>query len=331
MVTIKDVAKRANVSIATVSRVLNNSDHPVNSETKQRILNAIEELGFYANAAARSLQLNKTGTIGLIVPDIANPYYPGIVRGVEDVAHDLGYTVILGNADRSRERTQQYLKVLREKRVDGIIFTGGGIVEDANQGDFFEKGKIANVVIGRHQVNQPSVRVDNVLAAREACEHLVKRGHRHIATISGPNSSTTACDRLEGYRICLESHKLAIMDERIIQGNFELESGYNALTQMPKVGPGGITAVFVQNDLMAIGLINALRDKGIRVPEDVAVISFDDISLASIMTPKLTTISVPVYELGKVAMKILSEILEGLDVPLVTTLETKLMVRESSP
>src|SRR5680860_81120 len=331
MVTIKDVAKLANVSIATVSRVLNNSDHPVNVETKHRILNAIEELGFYANAAARSLQLNKTGTIGLIVPDIANPYYPGIVRGVEDLAHDLGYTVILGNADRSRERTQQYLRVLREKRVDGIIFTGGGIVEDATQGDFFEKSKIANVVIGRHSVNQSSVRVDNVQAAREACEHLVNRGHRHIATICGPNSSTTARDRIEGYRICLESHNLAIMDEQIIRGNFELESVYNALTQMHKVGPGGITAVFVQNDFMAIGLINALRDKGIRVPEDVAVIGFDDISLASIMTPKLTTISVPVYELGKVAMQVLSEILEGLDVPLVTTLETKLMVRESAP
>ncbi|MDA8229223.1 MAG: LacI family DNA-binding transcriptional regulator [Desulfitobacterium hafniense] len=331
MVTIKDVAKHANVSISTVSRVLNDSDHPVNPETKKRILEAIEELGFYPNAMARSLQLNKTKTIGLLVPDIANPYYPGIVRGVEDVARELGYTVILCNADRSRERTQQYLRVLREKRVDGIIFTGGGAVEDAVQGDFLESNStIATVVIGKHRANLPSVRVDNVQASCDACEHLIKNGHKKIVTITGPETSTTAQDRLKGYRKALSQYELVQRTEWVIRGDFEFESGYRAVEQLLKISSGGVTAILAQNDLMAIGAIKALNDKSIKVPEEIAVVGFDDIPIASFYNPKLSTVAVPVYQLGSTAMRVLMQLLNGKEVPSVTTLETKVVIRESS-
>lgn len=330
MVTIKDVARLAGVSISTVSRVLSSSDHPVNIETKDRILAAIEELGFYPNAIARGLQANKTKTIGLILPDISNPYYPGIVRGVEDIAHEFGYTIILGNADRSRERTQKYLRVLREKRVDGIIFTGGGIVQDAQQGNFFEQDTVATVVIGRHWSNLPSVQVDNVQAAREACEHLLSLGHHRIATITGPETSTTARDRLEGYKQGLKKYGIAERSEWIIQGDFEVDGGYRAVAELPKLGVEGITAIFAQNDLMAIGVVNALQEQGIKVPDDVAVMGFDNIPLASFVTPKLSTVSVPVYELGKTAMKVLIDLLNGLEVKPVTVLKTKLEIRESS-
>ncbi|MHB1653546.1 MAG: LacI family DNA-binding transcriptional regulator [Desulfitobacteriaceae bacterium] len=330
MVTIKDVARLAGVSISTVSRVLNNNDHPVNSETKERILAAIEELSFYPNAIARGLQANKTKTIGLILPDIGNPYYPGIVRGVEDLAHELGYTLILCNADRSRERTQEYLRVLREKRVDGIIFTGGGIAQDAQQGNFFEKDAVATVVIGKHWSNLPSVQVNNVKAAREACEHLLSLGHRQIATVTGPEASTTARDRLEGYRQGLAAFGLTEHPEWIILGDFEVDSGYRAVAQLPRMGREGITAIFAQNDLMAIGVINALQQRGMKVPDDVAVVGFDDIPLASFVTPKLSTVAIPVYELGMTAMKVLAKLLVGQETESVTILETKLELREST-
>ncbi|AKX95125.1 LacI family DNA-binding transcriptional regulator [Neomoorella thermoacetica] len=330
MVTIKDVARHAGVSVTTVSRVLNNSQHPISPATKQRVLAAIEELGFCPNAAARSLQLNETRTIGLILPDIANPYYPGIVRGVEDVAHESGYTVILCNTDRSRERTQEYLRVLREKRVDGVIFTGGGAVEDASQSHFFDQERIATVVIGRHRGKLPAVQVNNTLAAREAVEHLLSLGHRRIATITGPATSTTASDRLDGYRCALAGRGMKVDPLLIVEGNFEFESGYQAIDRLPLRGPGAITAIFAHNDLMAIGAMKALQERGLQVPGDIAVMGFDNIPLASFITPQLSTVAVPVYDLGVTAMKVLAELLAGREVPPVTTLATKLQVRDST-
>lgn len=329
MVTIKDVARHANVSISTVSRVLNNSKHAVSPETRERVLKAIEELGFYPNAMARGLHLNKTKTIGLIIQDISNPYYPGIVHGVEDAAQELGYTVILANVYRSRERTHKYLNVFREKRVDGIIFTGGGIVKDAAKNNFFEQNTIATVVIGKPgHAKLPSVQVNNVQAAREACEHLINLGHKQIVTVTGPADSSTALDRLEGYRQSLIAHGIEPKDEWIIKGNFEFESGYSAVESFPEVIKGK-TAVFAQNDMMAIGIIKRLQEKGLRVPEDVAVIGFDNIQLASFVTPMLSTVAVPVYDLGKTAMRVLSEMLSGNEVSRITTLPTKLLLRQS--
>lgn len=330
MVTIKDVARHANVSITTVSRVLNETEHAVSPETKERVLKAIQELGFYPNAMARGLHLNKTRTIGLIIQDISNPYYPSIVRGVEDEAQELGYTVILANAYRSRERTTKYLNVFREKRVDGIIFTGGGVVKDAVEEKFFEHTHISTVVIGKScNAKLPSVQVNNVQASREACEHLIKAGHRQIVTITGPEGSTTAIDRLEGYYQALKHHGIKPKDEWIIQGTFEFESGYSAVEKFPEIGKDKVTALFAQNDMMAIGAMKAFEEKGLKVPEDIAVIGFDNIPLSSFVTPVLSTVTVPVYELGRMSMKILSDLLLGHEVSRITTLPTKLALRQS--
>lgn len=329
MVTIKDVAKLARVSISTVSRVINNSDHPVNLETRNRILEAVEELGFYPNAMARSLQRKHTQTIGLIIPDISNPYYPRVVRGVEDVAQKKGYTLILCNTDRSRERTQEYLRVLREKRVDGIIFTGGGAVEEAAQENFFDQQNIATVLIGRHKTNLPSVRVDNVQVARKACDYLVKQGYHQIIMIAGPESSITARDRLRGYRQSLTANGITLKKEWIIRGDFEFESGYEAIAKLPPFDAQEGMAILAQNDLMAIGAIKALQEKGIKIPEEVAVIGFDNIPLASYISPKLSTVAVPAYELGATAMRVLVELLEGKKVPQVTIMDAELIIRQS--
>ncbi|MGI6451053.1 MAG: LacI family DNA-binding transcriptional regulator [Desulfitobacteriia bacterium] len=330
MVTIKDVAKRAQVSITTVSRVLNKTEHAVSPETRKKVLEAIEELGFIPNAMARGLHRNKTKAIGLIIQDISNPYYPSIVRGVEDEAQELGYTVILANAYRSKERTTKYLNVFREKRVDGIIFTGGGVVKDAVEEKFFEQTSISTVVIGKPcTVRVPSVQVNNVQSSREACEYLLKLGHRHIVTITGPAESTTAIDRLEGYRQALISHGIDPRKELIIQGNFEFASGYRAIKEFPEIGKGKVTAIFAQNDMMAIGAMKALQDEGLKVPEDIAIIGFDNIPLSSFVTPALSTVAVPVYEMGKTAMKMLADILEGHEISRFTTLPTKLKLRQT--
>lgn len=330
MVTIKDVAKRAGVSVTTVSRVLNNSPHPISPETRQRVLEAVAELGFCPNAAARSLQLNETKTIGLMLPDIANPYYPGIVRGIEDVAHEEGYTIILCNTDRSRERTLRYLRVLREKRVDGIIFTGGGVVEDASHDRFFRREEIATVVIGRHSAEFPSVQINNVEAARIAVGHLLSRGHRCIACIAGPNTSTTVRDRLDGYRKALAEAGIEYNSALVVTGDFSPAGGYQAVQRLLGLADLRVTAIFAHNDLMAIGALKALTDNGLAVPQDVALVGFDDIPLASYVLPRLTTVAVPVYDLGVTAMRLLKDLLAGRTVPAVTTLSIELVVRESA-
>jgi len=330
MVTIKDVARRAGVSVTTVSRVLNNSPHPISPETRRKVLEAVAELGFCPNAAARSLQLNETRTIGLMLPDVANPYYSGIVRGIEDVAHQEGYTVILCNTDRSRERTLEYLRVLREKRVDGVIFMGGGVVEDAKEDRFFQQEDIPTVVIGRHSGTFPSVQIDNIEAAKRAVEHLLKRGYREIACIAGPPSSTTSRDRLTGYCQALAENGLKYEPSWVVHADFTPGGGYKAVQELLRKSKFKPAALLVHNDLMAVGAIKALTDEGLAVPQDIAVVGFDDIPLASYVLPRLTTVRVPVYELGTTAMRLLRDLLAGRPVPEVTVLPVELIVRESA-
>ncbi|NLI91943.1 MAG: LacI family transcriptional regulator [Peptococcaceae bacterium] len=328
MVTIKDVAKYANVSIATVSRALNKDDNKVKPETREKVLHAVKELGFYPNAIARSLHHKKTKMIGLIIQDISNPYYPRIVRGVEDAAQKHGYTVVLANVYRSRQRTQNYLKIFREKRLDGVIICGGGIVKNAEQDNFFKENIMSTVVIGKPLVDDlHSVQVNNFLAAKDACEYLINCGHKKIVTITGPKESTTANDRLEGYKAALMKYGIEPKEEWIIQGDFQYESGYNAIDYFPGIGKDKITAVFSQNDVMAIGVIKALRERGFEIPKDISVIGFDDTLFTA--SHGLSSVAVPVYDLGKTAMTILADLLAGNDVPLITTLPTKLIIRET--
>lgn len=329
MVTIKDVARRAGVSVTTVSRVLNNSPHPISPETRRKVLEAVAELGFCPNAAARSLQLNETRTIGLMLPDVANPYYSGIVRGIEDVAHHEGYTIILCNTDRSRERTLKYLRVLREKRVDGVIFMGGGVVEDAKEDRFFQQEDIPTVVIGRHSGPFPSVQIDNSEAAKRAVLHLMARGYRHIACIAGPPSSTTTRDRLAGYYQALAENGLEHDPLWVVYADFTPGGGYKAVQELLKRRPRP-TALFVHNDLMAVGAIKALAEEGLVIPKEIAIVGFDDIPLASYVIPTLTTVRVPVYEMGATAMRLLRDLLVGQPVPEVTILPVELIVREST-
>lgn len=328
-ITIKDVAKAAEVSITTVSRVLNDNHNAVNADTRERIKQVIDELGYVPNAMARGLHGSKTKIIGLFVQDIGNPYYPSIVRGVEQTAQRLGYSIILANVQRSQSKTGQYLDVMREKRVDGLILVGG-IARDMSENFDLEKSGMKSVVIGSYlREGIASIWYDNVSAARMACEFLIGRGHRRIATVTGLSNSKTAQDREQGYREALEAAGIKPKKRWIIRGNFKFDGGFAAVSKLLSGETPDITAVLAHNDLMAIGVINALVKRGYRVPEDISVIGFDNIQLASYYMPALTTVNVPFDDLGKKAMESLAKLLAGKKVQQSIILPTSIEIRES--
>lgn len=326
--TIKDVARVAGVSITTVSRVLNNDTYSVNEETRKRIKAVITELNYIPNAMARGIRGENTKTIGLIIQDIDNPYYPGIVRGVEEVAHQQGFSVFLANAHRSRSRLRQYLELMREKRVDGLILAGGGVARDAEEYCLFQTDEMKSVIIGKNSTgNCVSVQIDNILGGKMACEHLIQFGHRRIACVVGVSDSNTTVDREKGYRQALESISVHPEKKWIVQGNFIYEGGYAAVEKLPLGGKNGITAIFAQNDLMAIGVINSLMKKGYRIPDDISVVGFDGIPATSYVTPALTTIQVPFQEMGKKAMDALLKLLKDRKVEKTTIMPVTLTER----
>ncbi|TCJ15621.1 LacI family transcriptional regulator [Rubrobacter taiwanensis] len=325
---IRDVAQRAGVSISTVSRVLNDTGYPVKPETRQRVLEAVEELGFRPNDLARGLHLKRTRTVGLVIPDITNPYYPELALGVEATASGEGYSVIFCNTNRRAEKLEHYVDVLLQKRADGIIIAGGG-TDFSPVSQVLSDFDIEAAVIGRHNLPFPSVQIDNVGAAYEATSHLVELGHERIAFISGPLSLTSVQDRLNGYREALRRRGIERDDRLVREGDFQPESGYSAARSLLQ-GSVRPTAIFAANDRMAIGAMAAAFDLGMEVPEEVSIVGFDDITMASYVRPALTTVSLPGYEMGASAMRLILKLISGKECPRVTWLPAELVVRDSS-
>jgi len=329
--TIKDVARIANVSITTVSRVLNDNVCLVNEKTRQRVLEAVNALDYSPNAMARGLHADKTKAIGLIIQDITNPYYMGMVRSVEDIAQNLSYTIILANAQRCHKKTAEYLRIMREKRVDGVIIIGGRILQDTKVSSFLDKGDMKIVVVGRPiSTNLPCVNIDNAQASLNACEYLINLGHRRISLIVGAAGPTTT-ERLSGYHEALKLHGIAENPMWIANGHFTFEGGYSAVGNVGEIGgKNGVTAVFATNDVMAIGAMKRLQKMGYSIPGDVSVLGFDDVQAASYVTPTLSTVAVPVQGLGRAAMETLSQMIDDKETPLSTIFPTKIIVREST-
>lgn len=328
-VNITDVARKAGVSIATVSRVLNNTGgYPVKTETRERVLSVVEELGYRPNDLARGLLSKKSRTIGLLIPDISNPYYPELSLGIEATASENGYSVIFCNTSRRAEKLEHYVDVLLQKRADGIIIAGGGTdfapVLRA-MGDF----ELQVTVIGRHGTLFPSIQVDNVAAANRATSHLLELGHQRVAFISGPLNLASAQDRLEGYKLALERLGGAKDECLVREGDFQYESGYTrAMSLLRDSDPP--TAIFTANDRMAIGAISAAMDLGLNVPDELSVVGFDDIAMARYVRPTLTTVSLSDYEMGVSSMQSMLRQLRGEEVPEVTWMPTELMIRQST-
>lgn len=326
--TIQDVARLAGVSIATVSRVLNRTAHPVRSEVRERVEAAARELDFRPSSLARGLAGRETRTVALVVPDIANPYYPRLSRGVEDIASARGYALIVCNTDYRADKLELYLRLLREKRVDGVLLAGGGH-EAADDLAGLAGAGLPLQVIGRHPLAAPSVRIDNVEAGRAATRHLLERGRRAIAFVGGPASHTTVADRRTGYRQALAEAGVPIEAGREIAGGFGPEDGERAVERL--LGGGSpFDAVFAFNDQLAVGVIHALLERGLEVPGRVAVVGFDDIPLAAYLRPSLSSVAVPAYELGSAGAERLLGQLAGQSVSETLWLPTRVVARQSS-
>lgn len=302
--TIRDVARLAGVGQATVSRVLNGN--PARPETRERVLKAAAELGFVPNQLARGLVARSTRTIGLVIPDITNPFFPAVTRGVEDGASSGGYSVFLCNTDNDPAMEDLDVRRLCEHRVDGIIFVGTTDRRDLLE-SLLTQG-IPVVLTDRpvEDLDADSVLVDNTAGARAACRHLIGLGHRRIGLVAGTSRTRTGQDRVAGYQDALREAGIPIDPSLIEQGNYTMESGRRAAQILFGRFPRP-TAIFAANDVMAIGVMQAAEEAGLTVPDDLSVVGFDDIEFASMVRPALTTVRQPAYEMGRVAMTMLHE------------------------
>lgn len=327
-ITIKDIAKEANVSITTVSRVLNNKPD-VGDDTRAKILKIIEEMNYNPNSVARGLVMQKTHTIGLIIPDISNPFFPQIVRAVEDKAQELGYSVILFNTDNHLERERKAVELFKSKQVDGLIVS----LSLGNE-KILKNLKASNypvVQIDRSVLDHiyPLVSIDNKKSAYQMVEYLIKKGHKKIAHISGDLNTTTARERLSGYKKVLKDYEIEINEDYIIEGDYTQDSAYKDMQHLLEL-ESPPTAVFAANDLSAAGVYKALFDAGLKIPEDIAVAGHDDINLASLLKPELTTMRQPKYKLGERAVEVLLKMIDDEEAEIEDQkLNTDLIIRES--
>jgi len=328
--TIKDVARLADVSTATVSHVINDTRY-VSDELRTRVLDAMEELDYRPNVLAQGLRGGETHTIGLIVPDNSNPFFAEVSRVVEDVGFERGYSVILCNTGDDLERERAYIDVLIAKQVDGIIFIAAG--DHHEHLDVLTRRGTPLVIADRdvRQAEADVVLVNNERGGFEATSHLLELGHRRVGCIAGPSEATPSADRVRGYERALREAGVPVRPDLTQQGDFRYQGGELAADRLldRNVRP---TAIFACNDLMAIGALRAIRKAGLRVPQDVSVVGYDDIPLAPAMSPALTTVAQPVEQLGSISIDLLlSRIEDGSPREAKrVVLDTTLVIRSST-
>jgi LacI family transcriptional regulator len=307
-VTIYDVAREAGVSMATVSRVVNNNTN-VKPLTRKKVFEAIERLGYRPNAVARGLASKKTTTVGVVIPDISNTFFAEVARGIEDIANMYHYNIILCNADKRKDKEIRVINTLLEKQVDGLLFMGGTVTDEHR--DAFRTANVPIVLCATSEPSRtiPSVDIHHEKAAYDAVTLLLNHGHRKIAFISGVfEDSNNGLARFNGYKKAIEAAGLQVRDEYVRIGNLRYESGMDAskfflgLEDRP-------TAIFAATDEMAIGAIHAVQDFGLRVPYDISVVGIDNIRMASMVRPQLTTVAQPMYDLGAVSMRLLTKLM----------------------
>ena len=304
-VTIKDIARHAGVSYATVSRAFNNK-YGVNADTRAQILEIAKRLNYSPNGVARGLVTRQTKTIGLILPDITNPFYPEVARGVEEGAKEQGYSVFLCNTNWQREAENRYVQLLMEKRVDGLLISAGTNVDDPVQERMIRAIPVVYVCEVPKKTNRSYVVPDNARGGFLAAKHLIEAGYREIGFIGAIEEPQSTDERLEGFKLAFERYGLRV-DERFIKlGHFNQETGAKIFREMIDKGEYP-RAVFAEDDLLALGVIQAAREAGLSVPGDVAVVGFDDIPYASFQEVQLSTLQQPKYEMGQIAVKILLE------------------------
>lgn len=323
MTTIRDVAAHANVSPATVSRVINGSNE-VNPSLAARVWDSVAVLDYRPSRLARSLRSQRSLVWGLIISDIRNPFFTDMARGVEDAAADMGYSVVLCNADEDTAKEQRYIELILDERMAGCIITPAHLVDSSVQP--LLDADIPVVAVDREISGTATdlVRLDNREAAAHATRHLLEQGYVRVACISGPKSTTTGTDRAAGYLEALEGR------EALLQyADFRVEGGYRAAQSLLRRAEPP-DAIVVGNNLMTIGALRAISDTG-RSTRDFGLISFDELAWADLVDPALSTIGQPTYEIGKAAAGLLMKRIQGLTTPPeILTLESEMHVRESS-
>lgn len=327
MPTVSDVAARAGVSTATVSRALNGKP-TVDPDLAARVRQAAEELGYQPNGPARNLRRQEAAVVALIISDVENPFFTAIARGVEDVAHEVGYSVVLCNSDESAEKERRYVDIAIQERVAGVILSPSGPASTVAK--LAARGT-AYVAVDRPLPGQDSdvVLVDTRLAAREATAHLVAQGYERIGCITGPVGVRTADDRLAGYRDALKAARRRT--PKLVRRTEYKSAGAHraALDLLSQAEPPD--ALLIANSAMAVGVLQALQERGVRAGRDVGLVTFDDAPWAALVDPPLTVVAQPAYELGTVAARLLlARIADPTRPPTATTLGARLIPRASS-
>ncbi|MCF6334223.1 MAG: substrate-binding domain-containing protein [Spirochaetales bacterium] len=302
--TINDVAKKAGVSIATVSRIINKQSG-YTAETRQKVVNIIQEMGYKPNAIARGLVKKRTNTIGVLLPSLSSRLASALLRGIENSAHQSGYSVIICDTESDGKRTIEYLDVLSEKQIDGIIITSEWLKDVYEETIIEMKIPVVLVLTAPSHLQIPYIKVDDYQASYEATKYLIGRGHREIGMISGSrNDKLAGIPRIEGYKQALADNGLTISEDRITYGDFAYKSGIKCMEELFQRSLD-ISAVFAASDEMAIGALSWAYKKGIKVPDELSVIGYDDTQDAEMAIPPLTTVHQPIYEMGQRAVEML--------------------------
>ncbi|MEQ6377815.1 catabolite control protein A [Bacillaceae bacterium S4-13-56] len=304
-ITIYDVAREANVSMATVSRVVNGNPN-VKPATRKKVSEVIERLGYRPNAVARGLASKKTTTVGVIIPDISSVFFAELARGIEDIATMYKYNIILANSDQNKEKELHLINTMLGKQVDGLIFMGGSISEEHITS--FKTSQVPIVLAATLDDSKEisTVNINYERAAYDAVKYLVENGNKKIGFITGPIETAIDNEKYKGYQTALHEASIEVDEELIIQGDYSYDSGMEAVDQFFNL-TNPPTAIFVSSDEMALGVIHGVQDRGLSVPQDVEVVGFDNTRLATMVRPTLSTIVQPMYDIGAVSMRLLTK------------------------
>lgn len=311
-VTIYDVAREANVSMATVSRVVNGNPN-VKPTTRKKVLATIKQLGYRPNAVARGLASKKTTTVGAIIPDISSIFFAELARGIEDIATMYKYNIILSNSDQNKNKELQLINTMLEKQVDGILFMGGNITQEHVEQFTTSNAPVVLAATYDGSGTIPSVNIDYEEAAYEATMFLLEHSNTYPAFVYGQDDTIMNRNKYDGYMRAMRESGISVSDDYIFKGDYTYNSGikaFDALANLEKMP----TSVFVASDEMALGIIHGAQDKGFNVPDDIEVFGFDNTRLATMVRPTLTTIVQPMYDIGAVAMRLLTKFMNNEEV-----------------
>lgn len=331
--TIKEIASAAGVSIATVSKVVNGKDCNISAATRQRVLKTINELNYVPNRIASSMVTKNTYTIGLLIPDITNPFFPEIARGVEDYANKAGYQVVLCNSDNDLKKESEYIHMFQEKMVDGIIITSSASRASEEHSRNYMKIGIPIITVDRDMKDcktQGKILVDNTKGAFEAVSYMIGKGYKKILHLSGSMNSIPSIQRFNGYKKALKHCNIGFNSDLYFEGTYDVDSGYKGIKEVinKKID---FDSVFCGNDLIAIGAMKAIKELGLKIPKDIGIMGFDNIYISELVTPSLSTVKQPNYNMGyKAAQLLINAIKNPSKTEGEVVLETELIIREST-